>query len=318
MNTDLTTQRELLKSALEATDAYLGIEKQAVTMNKATPVMIHEFNYHMDRAQKALQILGVIHNHQPYMNTHSATMAKIYGSNVNVLTQPTSYMPTPEYGEMDETKEFYASAEKRAGMSQEKLSPAWKAKAKAKAAAAGREYPNLVDNVWAARKQEATISSFADFIKEESEDTISEEDINNIVDSLTWEDIIDLYPDEDLIEEEVEQIEEKLSAQARLRKRQSFARGRSKRSTAKGIKLRRASTPAILQKRAQLAARRAIYQRFLRGRDKSTLSASEKDRIEQQVKGMRSIQASIATRMVPKMRSIEQKRLANYRGVSKK
>ncbi len=282
MNTDLTTQRELLKSALEATDAYLGIEKQAVTMNNATPVMIHEFNYHMDRAQKALQILGVIHNHQQYMDSHSATMAKIYGSSdLNVLTQPHSSMLTPEYGEVEESKEFYAPANKRA------------------------------------RKQES-LTSFADYIKEEKEDTISEEDIEKIVNSLTWEDIVDFYPDEDLIEEEIEQLEEKLSAQARLRKRQSFARGRSKRSTAKGIKLRRASTPAILQKRAQLAARRAIYQRFLRGRDKSTLSASEKDRIEQQVKGMRSIQASIATRMVPKMRSIEQKRLANYRGVGKK
>ena len=83
------------------------------------------------------------------------------------------------------------------------------------------------------------------------------------------------------------------------------------------MKLRRASTPQILQKRAELAARRAIYQRLLRGRDKSALSASEKDRIEQQVKGMKSIQASIATRMVPKMRSIEQKRLAHYRGGSK-
>jgi len=33
---------------------------------------------------------------------------------------------------------------------------------------------------------------------------------------------------------------------------------------------------------------------------------------------MKNIQASIAVRMVPKMRSIEQKRLANYRSGSKK
>jgi hypothetical protein len=162
-------------------------------------------------------------------------------------------------------------------------------------------------------KHESVVTSFANFIAEKNEE-ISEDDINEMVDSLKWEDIVDLYSEEDLIEEETGQLDEKISATSRLKRSQSFARGRSRRNTAKGLKLRRASTPQILQKRAQLAARRAIYQRLLRGRDKSALSASEKDRIEQQVKGMKSIQASIATRMVPKMRSIEQKRLAHYRG----
>lgn len=62
------------------------------------------------------------------------------------------YMST----EMSESKEFYATAKKRAAADtpQEKLSPAWKAKAKARASSAGRKYPNLVDNVWAARMQE--------------------------------------------------------------------------------------------------------------------------------------------------------------------
>ena len=63
------------------------------------------------------------------------------------------YMAT----EMNEGKEFYADAKKRAaaGAPQEKLSPAWKSKARARASAAGRKYPNLVDNVWAARMQES-------------------------------------------------------------------------------------------------------------------------------------------------------------------
>lgn len=68
------------------------------------------------------------------------------------LQTATDYMAT----EMSESKEFYADAKKRAkaGKPQEKLSPSWKAKARARASAAGREYPNLVDNVWAARMQE--------------------------------------------------------------------------------------------------------------------------------------------------------------------
>ena len=320
MINDLNIQHELLKTALESTDAYLGVEKQAVAANKATPMMIHDFTYHMSRTHDALQSLGVLNIHQDYMTSHVETMSKLFGDDdTNLGDMPYAHLPAADFSGMDESKQFYADAKKRAkaDIPQEKLSSAWKTKAKARAAAAGREYPNLVDNVWAARKQESVVNSFANFIAEKNEQ-FSEDDITEMVDSLTWEDIVDLYPDEDLIEEETEQLDEKISAQSRLKRRQGFARGKTKRNTSKGIKLRRASTPAILQKRAQLAARRAIYQRLLRGRDKSSLSASEKDRVEQQVKNMKNIQVSIATRMVPKMRSIEQKRLANYRGTAKR
>ena len=274
MINDLNIQHELLKTALESTDAYLGVEKQAVAANKATPTMIHDFTYHMSRTHEALQSLGVLDQHQEYMTSHVETMSKLFGDDdANLGDMPYAHLPAADFSGMDESKKVL-------------------------------------------RKQESVVTSFANFIAEKNEE-ISEDDINEMVDSLKWEDIVDLYSEEDLIEEETEQLDEKISATSRLKRRQGFARGKSRRNVAKGMKLRRASTPQILQKRAQLAARRAIYQRLLRGRDKSALSASEKDRIEQQVKGMKSIQASIATRMVPKMRSIEQKRLAHYRGGSK-
>ena len=271
MINDLNIQHELLKTALESTDAYLGIEKQAVAAKKANSMMIHDFTYHMSRTHDALQSLGVLNNHQEYMTSHVETMSKLFGDDdTNLGDMPYAHLPAADFSGMDESKKV-------------------------------------------SRKQESVVISFSNFIAEKKEQ-FSEDDITEMVDALKWEDIVDLYPEEDLIEEEADQLDEKISAQSRLKRRQGFARGKSRRNIAKGIKLRRASTPQILQKRAQLAARRAIYQRLLRGRDKSALSASEKDRIEQQVKGMKSIQASIATRMVPKMRSIEQKRLAHYRG----
>jgi len=318
MNLDLNIQHELLKTALEATDNYLFYEKQALEAGMATNNMIHDFSYEMSRAHDALQNLGVLDQHQEYMNSHVQTMLKLHGHKDSTMVDIAyTHVPQADYGDIEESKEFWDSAKERADEPKEKLSPAWKAKAKARAAAAGRKYPNMVDNVWAAQKQESVVASFANFIAEKNEQ-FSEDDINEMVDSLTWEDIVDLYSEEELIEEETEQLDEKISAQSRLKRRQGFARGKTKRNTAKGIKLKRASTPETLQKRAQLAARRAIYQRFLRGRDKSALSASEKDRIEQQVKSMKNIQSSIATRMIPKMRSIEQKRLANYRSGTKK
>jgi hypothetical protein len=317
MITDLNVQHELLKTALIATDNYLGIEKKTIAANAANPVIMKEFINHYNIAYQALMSLGVLDQHEEYMKNHLKTMWD-YANDEDTTLADEPYASTPGgSGGMDESKEFWDSAKDRADEPKEKLSPAWKAKAKARAASAGRKYPNMVDNVWAAQKQESVVSSFASFIAEKREE-FSEDDINEMVDSLTWEDIVDLYPEEDLIEEETEQLDEKISAQSRLRRRQSFARGRTKRSTAKGIKLRRASTPDVLNKRAQLAARRAMYQRLLRGRDKASLSASEKDRVEQQVKSMKNIQASIAVRMVPKMRSIEQKRLANYRGTAKR
>ena len=271
MINDLNIQHELLKTALESTDAYLGIEKQAIAAKKATPMMIHDFTYHMSRTHDALQSLGVLDQHQEYMTKHVNTMSKLFGDDdANLGDMPYAHLPAADFSGMDESKKV-------------------------------------------SRKHESVITSFANFIAENKEE-ISEDDINEMVDSLKWEDIVDLYSEEELIEEETEQLDEKISATSRLKRRQGFARGKTRRNVARGMKLRRSSTPQILQKRAQLAARRAIYQRLLRGRDKSALSASEKDRIEMQVKGMKSIQASIATRMVPKMRSIEQKRLAHYRG----
>ena len=267
MINDLNVQHELLKTALIATDNYLGIEKKTIAGNAANAVMMKEFIHHYNIVYQALMSLGVLDQHEEYMKSHLTVMGKYANDEDATLAD-----------------EPYASAPGGGG-------------------GGGME--------------ESVVTSFANFIAEKKEQ-ISEDDINEMVDNLEWEDIVDLYAEEELIEEETEQLDEKISAQSRLKRRQSFARGKGKRTTAKSIKLRRASTPETLQKRAQLAARRAIYQRFLRGRDKSALSASEKDRIEQQVKGMKNIQSSIATRMVPKMRSIEQKRLAHYRGGSKK
>lgn len=45
----------------------------------------------------------------------------------------------------------------------EKLSPANKARARARAKAAGRPYPNMVDNIWAARNEEAEIDEAGPF-----------------------------------------------------------------------------------------------------------------------------------------------------------
>lgn len=261
-------QRELLKTAIEATDGYLGVEKLAAAHGEATPSMMKDFIYYLTRAYTTLEKLGVVNDHTEYMNAH-----------INVMTE----------------------LEQKNNLKQE-----------------------------AALYKSSRIIPFNRYIVEEEQPTedlsLSDEEITKIVDELTWDDIVDLYDEIELVydeegddeegDDELEEqlLDEKLTVQARLKKRQAFARMRGKRNVARGIKLRRASSIEVLKKRAVVAARRAVYKRFLRGRDKSSLSAAEKDRIEQQVGRMKYIQTAIATKMLPKMRSIEQKRLASYRG----
>jgi hypothetical protein len=245
MSHDSNNQHELLKTALEATDAYLGVEKQAVAAKKATPVMIHDFTYHMSRAHDTLKLLGVLKDHEEYMTSHVTTMSNLFGYSYSDV-------------------------------------------------------------------QEDAVVSFASFIAEENEEaTFTEAVMDEIVEGTTWEDIVDLYSEEELVEEE--EVTEALSAQARLKKKQSFSRNKSRRNVARGLKLRRASSPDTLKRRAMAAARRAMYKRLLSGRNKSSLSASEKNRVEMQVSKMKNIQSSIVNRMMPKIRSLEQSRLAHYR-----
>jgi hypothetical protein len=281
MITDLNIQHELLKTAMEATDGYLGVEKHAQNVGTATNSMLHDFTYHMSRAHDALQSLGVLDQHQEYMMKHVDAMTKLHGSvDPTIADQPYLHVPQADYGDVEES-------------------------------------------VTSSRG----LLSFSAFLNEAAQDQapddVSEEEMQKMVDDLDWKDIEDLYGDDEKVEDEDEDdddedlkeqtLYEKLSIQARTKKRQSFSRTKGKRNVARTMKLKRSSTTETLEKRAVLAARRALYQRFLRGRDKASLSASEKDRIEQQVKNLKSIQASLATRMMPKIRSIEQKRLANYR-----
>ena len=318
---DINLQHELLKTALLATDNYLGVEEATLAVKKVTPVEMKEFIRNYNIAYSAIESLGVLNQHEEYMKSHLKTMNELINDeDTSLADDPYASVPGASGG-MDESKEFWDSAEKRKDLPKEKLSPAWKSKARARAAAAGRKYPNMVDNVWAAQQQESIVISFSNFIAEKKQlaSEISEEEITSMVDNLSWDDIYDLYEENEIVREEYtdaipeDELDEAISAQSRLKRRQGFARFKGKRGTAKGIKLKRASTPATLLNRANSAARRALYTRILHGRDKASLSASEKDRVEKQIKSMGSIRTSLATRMISKIRSIEQKRLTNYR-----
>ena len=140
---------------------------------------------------------------------------------------------------------------------------------------------------------------------------IKEEELNDWISVFTWEEISDLYEEEEFEQEEPVTLHEKISATTRLRKGQQL-KGRSSRlAVSKKIKLLRTSSPEVLNTRAKAAARRMLMNKFLQGKDKSALSAQERDRLEQRVSSILKMQPAVVTKMIQKVRGLERSRMAN-------
>ena len=318
MITDIQVQHELLKTALSATDGYLNVEAHAVQAKKATAPMIKEFTTFYNIAYQALKSLGVLDQHQSYMKTHLETIMSLnQDEDASLADDPYTANPGGGGGMDEAFKAPTPTAAERMYANQQKLR-------KEKGLPDPSQYKKMGDQKQKeinGMKSESRVISFNEYINEEVEDILSEKEIEEMVNHLDWEDIVDLYDEDDLVDVEedsmYEELDEALSAQARMKKRQAFQRSKGKRNLSRGLKLRRASDPSTLQKRARLAARRSIMKKLLKGRSKGQLSTSEKDRIEKQLASMKNVMSTIQQRFVPKIRSIEQKRLANYRGKKK-
>ena len=154
--------------------------------------------------------------------------------------------------------------------------------------------------------------TFQDFLAEEKipEDQLSEEEIDSLVNSLKWKDIEDLYSDEDFVTEEIE-MAEAISPAERLKMAQRMRARKPMLQTARNIKLKRASSMPVLKRRSQLAARKLIYKKLLKGRTKPQMSPSEKNMIELRVKRMMKVYKNLPQKLMPKIREIERTRLAS-------
>jgi hypothetical protein len=150
---------------------------------------------------------------------------------------------------------------------------------------------------------------FLEFLNEE----ISENDLDEMANHLTWEDIEDLYSPEEFVLEDIQALDEKISATSRLKKSQKLKSRKTAIGTARKMRLRRTSTIDVLHKRASAAARRLLQKRILRGRGKKQLSAQQKDHVEQQIKNMMAIQGNLAVKLMPKIRALERSRLSTKR-----
>lgn len=268
------TQHELLKIALEATDNYLSVVKLARNSKIVTQPMLHDYSYYMARAYDALRLLGVLDQHQDYISKFSNEMIELSNHDDETIAD-LPFMHSPSVGNVEQNESV--------------------------------SYP----------------ISFKEYF-EESDKHFNDNEIEDMIANLHWDDIYDMYDPEDLLYDESEdeededddkkkEIEEKISAQSRLKRGQGMARRSGRLTLSRNLKLKRTSTMEGLKKRAISAARRSLYKKLLMGRDKSQLSPAEKDRLEQRMSGLKYLQATIAIKMMPRIKSIEQKRLAHKR-----
>jgi len=139
---------------------------------------------------------------------------------------------------------------------------------------------------------------FKDFIEEE----ITEQEVDDLIESLEWEDIIDLYDTEDLVLEDITSSE-------RIRMGQKMRSRKTLLALARKVKLKRAAAMNILTRRSKSAARKMVMRKMLKGRNKSDLSASEKNSIEARTSKMLSMMKNLPQKLMPKIRDIEKKRL---------
>jgi len=296
---------ENVKAALLDTDNYLMIEKRAAERGFATRPEMYEFVKHYNSAYRNLDGLDVAEEHQDnYMQGHMDKMKKLSKNMMN----------DDELVTLDEAKGL-SDKSKKSGIAIGTLRKVYN---RGMAAWRTGHRPGTTPQQWGMARVNSYINkgkgTYHGADKDLREDyDIAEEELENIANSLSWEDIVEFYKDDELEREDI--IGEALSAQARLRKRQTFARFRGKRGIARNLKLKRSSDMGTLKRRANLAARRALYKRFLRGRNKASLSPAEKDRLEKQVTniGKSGLQKSLAQKMLPQVRKIEQQRIASYR-----
>jgi len=324
---DTVLRQDLIDVALRATDAYLGVEKNAMGKRYATPQDIHDFSFYLSKAHDALTQLGDIDNHAEYMQNHVNTMMKLSNHDDSTMSDlPFTHVPKSRIG-FEESYQIDEEASKglaaKAAKSGVSLGTLKKVYARGVAAWRTGHRPGTTPQQWGMARVNSYITKGKTYhtadkdlhegSKKKLDVDVTEKDVDEIVKGMDWEDIVDLYDKEELTEET--QLDEKLSPAARLKKQRDFTRTGTKRNIILQMKLKRPSNPSQIQQRAVVAARRALSKRFLQGRSKDQLSPQEKDILEARLKRLREmgIQQIVAQKMIPRIRQIEQKRLKSKR-----
>ena len=159
------------------------------------------------------------------------------------------------------------------------------------------------------------------FFKED----FTEDEIEEMINSVTDEDIEDLYEEDELVlvydddGEEIPPLQEEakydlmevLSRSERIKGKIRLRKTSAKRGRSTKIALKRYSNPATINKRARRLAIKLMKQRMLRGRDPAKVSVGEKERIEKTMAKRKDVIGRIAQKLVSRVRKVEKARMSH-------
>lgn len=164
--------------------------------------------------------------------------------------------------------------------------------------------------------------TFDPFFKEED---LSDKEIDKMIEAVSDEEIEGLYEEEELTviyedtgeelpiapEEAEIELMEVLSRQERMKAKFRFRKTAAKRERSTKIALKRYSNTATINKRARRLAIKLMKSRLLRGRDLSTVSVQEKERIEKAIANRKNAITRIAAKLVGRIRRVEKSRMSH-------
>jgi hypothetical protein len=159
------------------------------------------------------------------------------------------------------------------------------------------------------------------FFKED----FTEEEIEEMINSVTDEDIEDLYEEDEVVlvydddGEEIPPLQEEakydlmevLSRTERMKGKIRLRKTSAKRGRSTKIALKRFSNPATINKRARRLAIKLMKKRMLRGRDYSKVSVGEKERIEKTLSKRKDVINRVAQKLVSRVRKVEKARMSH-------
>jgi hypothetical protein len=162
---------------------------------------------------------------------------------------------------------------------------------------------------------------FDPFFKED----LTDAEIDQMINSVTDEDIEDLYEEDEIVlvydddGEEIPPLEEEakydlmevLSRVERMKGKIRLRKTSSKRERSTKIALKRFSNSSTINKRARRLAIKLMKNRMLRGRDPAKVSVGEKERIEKAMEKRKDVVSRVAQRLVSRVRKVEKDRMSH-------
>ena len=109
-------------------------------------------------------------------------------------------------------------------------------------------------------------------------------------------------------------LDEVMSKAVRMKKSRMMKMKGKQIARKRKIAMKRKANPEKLKKRAMKKARDIIAKRILKDKDKSDLSIAGKENLEKKLAKKKAVIAKIAKKILPKIRSAENERLAKKRG----